>query len=187
MSCNLVWNHPCDFTIKPERSTSSIRSCDTKCNYPCQNKGTFSTKYYWSSTEIVYNLLKISQMASCLLFYFNLIGYFKRVLKSDWLFCFSMNFLNWNSFNAQVMARCHVISQTTQVCPLQWLWMIDDVGHMSDVKYYLCIIINCFNSFNIPQPHWFVIFHFLTTSYSMKHSRLFISYMKRRSQTCDYN
>ena len=80
------------------------------------------------------------------------------------------------------MARCHVISQTTQVCPLQWLWMIDDVGHMSDVKYHLCIIINCFNSFNIPQPRWFVIFHFLTTSHSMTHSRLSISYMKRRSQ-----
>ena len=93
----------------------------------------------------------------------------------------------WNSFHEQVMARCHVISQTTQVCPLQWLWMIDDVGHMSDVKYYLCIIINCFNSFNILQPRWFVIFHFLTTSHSMKHSRLSISFMKRRSQTCDYN
>ena len=26
VSCNLVWNHPCDFTIKPERSTSSIES-----------------------------------------------------------------------------------------------------------------------------------------------------------------
>ena len=34
----------------------------------------------------------------------------------------------WNSFNAQFMPRCHVISQTIKICPLLWLRMIDDVG-----------------------------------------------------------
>ena len=181
-------NHKYDFRL---------RLCDTKCNYPCQNKGTFN-----SVQNIIDPVLRLFIICWRFpkwppVFYFTSI--WLVTLNESWnlIGCFALVWISlnitfvptefWNSFNAQVMARCHVISQTTQVCPLQWLWMIDDVGHMSDVKYHLCIIINCFNSFNIPRPRWFVIFHFLTTSRSMKHSRLSISYMKRRSQTCDYN
>ena len=82
-------NHKYDF--KP-------RLHDTNCNYPCQNKGIF--KSVQNVIDPVLRLFimcyKISQMAFLSLLYFNLIGYFERVLKSDWLFCFSVNFLKYH-------------------------------------------------------------------------------------------
>ena len=66
----------------------------------------------------------------------------------------------WNSSNAQVMARCHVISQTihfTRFNGYEWLIMW---GILYDGKYHLWTVINCFNFFNIPEPRWFWFFIF---------------------------
>ena len=105
-------NHKYDF--KP-------RLHDTKCNHHCQNKGIFnSVQSYWSSTEIVCNVLHDFPNALSV-FYFTSI--WLVTLNESWnlISCFVLGwiFLNitfvpaefWYSFNAQVMARCHVISQ----------------------------------------------------------------------------
>ena len=66
----------------------------------------------------------------------------------------------WNSSNAQVMARCHVISQTihfTRFNGCEWLIMW---GILCDGKYHLWTVINCFNFFNILEPRWFWFFIF---------------------------
>ena len=108
----VLLNHKHDF--KP-------RLHDTKCNYPCQNNGIFkSVQSYWSSTEIVCNVLQDFPNALSV-FYFTSI--WLVTLNESWnlISCFVLGWISlnitfvpaefWYSFNAQVMARCHVISQ----------------------------------------------------------------------------
>ena len=65
-----------------------------------------------------------------------------------------------------------LISQTIQVCPLQWLRMIDDVG-----RPVWCLV-SSLNNHKLLQflqhsgAPLVLIFHFITTSHSLKHSRL---------------
>ena len=150
VSCNLVWNPPCNFTIKRVHSTNSFESqvwFQTKTaryevQLPLPRKGNFlvSTKFYWSSTEIVCNVLQ-DFPNGLFVFHFpsiwlvtlnepgNLIGCFVSVwISLNITFVQSLKF-----FQRTIMAKCHVISQTIQVCPLQWLRMIDDVGQLQSV------------------------------------------------------
>ena len=83
---------------------------DTKCNYHCPKREFFSQYkilliQYWDCLQYV---ARFSKWPLCLSFSFNLIGYFKRAWKYDWLFCFSVDFFEYHirAYRALKFFRC---------------------------------------------------------------------------------
>ena len=112
--------------------------------------------------------------------------------RSDCLFCFGVDFFKYHIRTYRVIKffPCTSYGQIprnftnhSSLPTVQWLRMIDNVG------YPVRCLVSSLNNHKLLQflqhsrTPLFVIFHFPITSNSMKHSRLSISYMKRRSQT----
>ena len=99
----LIWNHKYDFRPKLHNMKFNYHFITSILKLP--NYRTWSVQiFYWCSIKLVWNWIhgggggirvletKVAKFATryCLSFSCNLIGYFKQVLKSDWLFVLSV-------------------------------------------------------------------------------------------------
>ena len=110
-SASSICNHKCDFRPKLHDTGFNDHFITSIPKSPkCRNFGQFNY-FYWCSTEPVWNEIrpfffflgggirvwkqKLQNLPhdTCLSFSWNLIGFFKQALKSDWLFCFQRSLL----------------------------------------------------------------------------------------------